>query len=138
MLQREEDFEAQAQVSGNRWSLWVTRCAGNEALAAASFIFHLDLFFSLFMPSFVHVLMLQDLAVFLAVLAGTREADGSSRLVKRDKRLVGRCKDENFVILLVKISASALQPFWLICSICAPTRFCREHLPLQDFLDETE
>lgn len=49
---------------------------------AASFIFHPDLFSSLFTPSSVHVFMLQDLDAFLAVLAGTRQADGSPRLVK--------------------------------------------------------
>lgn len=44
--------------------------------------FSILVIFSPFTPSFVHVLTLQDLAAFLTVLAGTREADGSPRLVK--------------------------------------------------------
>lgn len=47
--------------------------------------FSILIFFSLFTPSFVHVLVPQDLAAFPAVLVGTREADGSPRSVKHDK-----------------------------------------------------
>lgn len=65
-------------------------------------------FFSLFTPPFVHVLILQDLAAFLAVLAGTREADGSPRLVKHDKIVLEGGKDENSVILLAIRCASLL------------------------------
>ncbi|KAJ7412719.1 hypothetical protein BTVI_45752 [Pitangus sulphuratus] len=50
--EKEKDFDVHAEVSKDRWRLWVTCYA-------------------------VHVLILQDLAAFLAVLAGTREADGS-------------------------------------------------------------
>ncbi|XP_029893968.1 uncharacterized protein LOC115351421 isoform X3 [Aquila chrysaetos chrysaetos] len=59
------------------------------------------------------LLTMQDLAAFLAILSGTREADGSPRLVKHDKRIVGRGKDENLVILLTTRYASSL--------LCSPT-----------------
>lgn len=65
-------------------------------------------FFPLFTPSLLHVLILQDLAAFLAVLAGTREADSSPRLVKHDKSIVGRGKDENSVTFLVTRCDSSL------------------------------
>lgn len=52
-------------------------------MVAASFIFLLDLvFFFIAHPIFAHMFTPQDLDAFLAVLCGTREADGSPRLVK--------------------------------------------------------
>lgn len=73
-----------------------------------SFSILIFFFFSLFTPSLLHVLILQDLAAFLAVLAGTREADSSPRLVKHDKSIVGRGRDENSVTSLVTRCDSSL------------------------------
>lgn len=83
--------------------------------------------------------MLQDLDSFLAVLAGTRKADGSPRLVKRDKSILGEARMRTCYFACNETCLfAALQSHWLMCSVCALARFCTEQLPLQDFLDETE
>lgn len=95
--------------SGDRWRLWVTHYAGNETSVAASFIFHLDLFF---LCSPHHLFIYLHCRIWLLFLLfwlgqGRQMAPpGWWDMIK--ERIVGRGKDENSVILLVTRCASSL------------------------------